>query len=490
VNYLKKCFFAILLICLMCVPMSALAAGNDSSTQTLPVNPLVIDPDVIGFSNFTVSPSMLLLTGDVKLNGNVPDAQKKMHPVYKFKLENKTMDKLNGLTVTIPYPPGTQLDTSFPHEVLITETNMNRNKEDVNISYDTTTGINLTLPDMEKDEVLTFDVKFFLLPLSTDNDPSAIIDLNKVTIKPEAKVVEWFKDDVKVRLMLGLNNTNNMMMEKVILKLKLPDGLKIHDEMITGMDGASITIKDGYAFIYLPKLVKGESNIVLDFNMKKCEGWDKLQFPLMIGIDGMKDVTLAPLSINLKDMPTAIDWTKIMAKGDFKAEMKKDKLCLGYMLHLDNKNMIAAKSYKLRLHLPASVKIEDLKVSGIEGAKIEMDNKGVIWIMIPSLEAGMSNLQVNLMGTYSDSEDELSTDILTEGATSTTASLTAKVSGITSTDSDPAEVVTDTTIPTLTSGNTLPKTGSPFNQLTWTLFGTLFVLLGAGLYLKAAKMQS
>jgi LPXTG-motif cell wall-anchored protein len=122
--------------------------------------------------------------------------------------------------------------------------------------------------------------------------------------------------------------------------------------------------------------------------------------------------------------------------------------------------------------------------------QITRDNKGVIWIMIPSLQTGMTNLQVNLMGTFSGSTDEISTDIMTEGNTATTASLSTKVSGLNGSDSDPTEVVTDTTAPTLASGNTLPKTGSPFNELTWTMLGTLFVLAGIGLYVKAVKLQS
>jgi hypothetical protein len=493
VNYLKKWFFTLLVVCVMLAPISAMAAGNESSkaqTQTLPVNLLEIDSDVTAFSDFTVSDTMRKLSGSINLNGNVPDAENKMRPVYKFKLENKTMDTLSNLTVNIPYPPGTQLDTTYPPEVLITETNKNRNKEDIIADYDTTTGIKLTLPDMEKDEILTFDVKFFLLPLEND-EKEPVIDLHKVKIKPEAKVVEWFKEDAKVRLKLMMHNSNSIMMEKVMLKLKLPEGIDIQDAMITGIEGATVTIKDGYAIIYLPKMVKGDSNIVLHFNMKKIQGWDKLHLPLMIGMDGMTDVSLTPLTFTLKDMPE-IDWTKIIAKGDFMAEMKKGKLCLDYKLNIDNKNTAAAKTYKLRLLLPKSVKIEDLKVSGLEGAKIEVDTEGVIWIIIPSLNAGMSNLHVSLTGTYTGSASDLLTDILTEGSNGVTATLSTTVKGMTSTDSDTTEVITveKPTNASGGSGNTLPETGSPFSQLTWSMLGSLFVLLGIGLYVKAARMQA
>jgi hypothetical protein len=492
VNYLKKWFFVLLVVCVMLAPMSALAAGNESAkTQTLPVDLLEIDSEVTAFSDFAVSDSMRKLTGSINLNGNVPDAQNKMRPVYKFKLENNTMDTLSGLTVNIPYPPGTQLDTTYPPEVLITETNKNRNKEDIIANYDTTTGIQLTLPDMEKDEILTFDVKFFLLPLENDEEET-VIDLHKVTINPEAKVVEWFKEDVKVRLMLMMHNSNSVMMENVLLKLKLPEGTDIKGAMVDGIEGATVTIKDGYAIIYLPKVAKGDSTIVLHFNMKKMQGWDKLHLPLMIGMDGKTEVSLTPITFTLKDMPE-IDWTKIMAKGSFLAEMKKDKLCLDYMLHIENKNPAAANAYKLRLLLPDTVKVDALKVSGIEGAKIEMDKEGVIWIIIPTLKAGMTKLHVSLTGTYSGSTEQLSTDIMTEGSNGVTATLSTNVKGITSNDDDSAEVITDIEKPTNTStgsGNTLPKTGGPFSQLTWSMLGTLFVLSGIGLYVKAARMQA
>ncbi|MFG6497145.1 LPXTG cell wall anchor domain-containing protein [Fictibacillus sp. UD] len=475
----------------MLVPMNVLAAGNESSTsETTLLNALEIDPAVTAFSDFTVSESMRKLSGSIQLNGNVPDAQKKMRPVYKFKLKNNTEDTLSGLTVNIPYPPHTQLDTTYPPEVLITENNKNRKKEDIIANYDTTTGITLTLPDMEKDEILTFDVKFFLLPMDEIEQPLA--DLTKVTVKSESKVVDWLKNDVKLKLMLKMNNMNSMILEDTVLKIKLPARDIISDVSVTGIEGATVTVKEDYAYIHLPKCMTGESNIILHFTMKKIEGWENIHLPLMIGMNGMNDVSLTPITFLLKDA-TEFDWKMIKVKGNYLAEMKKDKLYLDYLLHIENQNEKSAKPYKIRLLLPETIKIESLNVSGIKGATIEMDKEGVIWIMVPTLETGTSKINVQVTGAYSGTSDSISTDIMTQGAGGVTSTLSTEIKGMTSTDEETPVIISDVEKPTNASGpphQTLPKTGSPFGQSTWTMLGTLFLLLGIGLYFRAVRMES
>jgi hypothetical protein len=170
--------------------------------------------------------------------------------------------------------------------------------------------------------------------------------------------------------------------------------------------------------------------------------------------------------------------------------MKDEKLWLNYLLTINNQNEMAIQNYKLKLLLPDTVSVEDLKISGIEGAGIEVDGQGVVWITIPSLEAGTSNLNISLMGMFSGTADELTTGIVPAGASGVTASLTAKVTGISSTDGDTPDVVTDTETINNASGNTLPKTGSPFGPATWSMLGVLFVLLGIGIYYKGARMQA
>ncbi|WP_197468197.1 LPXTG cell wall anchor domain-containing protein [Fictibacillus phosphorivorans] len=470
--------------------MSVLAAGNESSTsETTLLNALEIDPTVTAFSDFTVSESMRKLSGSILLNGNVPDAQKKMRPVYKFKLINHTENTLSGLTVTIPYPPHTQLDTTYPPEVLITETNKNRNKEDIIANYDTTTGITLTLPDMESDEILTFDVKFFLLPTDEVEQPSA--DLTKVTMKSEAVMLESLKNHVKLKLMLKMNNMNSMILEDTVLKVKLPARDLISDVSVTGIEGATVSVKEDYAYIHLPKCMTGESNIILQFTMKKINGWENIQLPLMIGMNGVKDVSLTPITFLLKDVPE-FDWKMVKVKGSYFAEMKKGKLFLDYLLQVENQNETSANSYKLRLLLPETVKIENLNISGIKGATIQKDKEGIVWIMVPTLETGTSKVNVRITGAYSGTSDSISTGIMTQGADGVTSTLSTEIKGKTSTDEETPVVISDVEKPINASGpphQTLPKTGSPFGQSTWTMLGTLLLLLGIGLYFKAVRME-
>jgi hypothetical protein len=475
VIFLKKWLFSLFVTCLMLAPTSVLAESNTSSS-------LIIDPAVTDFSDFSVSPAMNTLSGNITLNGNVPDAENKMRPVYKFKLENTTSTTVSGLTAYIPYPPGTTLDTTYPPEVLITETNQNRNKEDIIASYDTTTGIHLKIPDMEPGEILTFDVKFFLLPVEEEES-----DLNKVTLTNDYKA-EWLDDQLKVKLILLLNNANKVNMEKVTLKVKLPEGISCNEAMISGIEGATVTVKDGYMYIYLPSLKLGQSNVTLTFMCSGLEKMETVDLPLMLGMDGFTDITLAPLHLQLKGM--AIDWKKILIDGAFTAKMKDEKLWLNYLLTINNQNEMAIQNYKLKLLLPDTVSVEDLKISGLEGAGIEVDEQGVVWITIPSLEAGTSNLNISLMGMFSGTADELTTGIVPAGASGVTASLRTNVTGISSTDSDAPDVVTDTETINNASANTLPKTGSPFGPATWSMLGVLFVLLGIGIYYKGARMQA
>jgi hypothetical protein len=333
-------------------------------------------------------------------------------------------------------------------------------------------------------EIMTFDVKFFLLPVEEEE---TVVDLNKVTLTKDYKA-EWLDDQLKVKLILLLNNANKVNMEKVTLKVKLPEGISCNEAMISGIEGATVTVKDGYMYIYLPSLKQGQSNVTLTFMCSGLEKMETVDLPLMLGMDGFTDITLAPLHLQLKGM--AIDWKKILIDGAFTAKMKDEKLWLNYLLTINNQNEMAIQNYKLKLLLPDTVSVEDLKISGIEGAGIEVDGQGVVWITIPSLEAGTSNLNISLMGMFSGTADELTTGIVPAGASGVTASLTAKVTGISSTDGDTPDVVTDTETINNASGNTLPKTGSPFGPATWSMLGVLFVLLGIGIYYKGARMQA
>ncbi len=268
---------------------------------------LMIDSSVTSFGTFTTSESLAHASGSIKLQGDVKKEDKKLHPVYKFNLENDESTTLTGLTATIQFPDGYVLDERFPQLVLITPTNKNPLMDDVKYTLtEAKDGMTLTIPDLLVEEKLHFDVKFFLVkkeevePVLTDEIKAKVSLVGTADLKLKNKKVELTPT-------IRIENQSDVGLKSCSLHFKIPVNFKVEDIIwLNGFKAAFDVEKDGSIVVRIPELPQGKSD--LSFKVAgSFEGeFDGVALPLTLAM-GEELITLQPMKVVVSSSGTDSD---------------------------------------------------------------------------------------------------------------------------------------------------------------------------------------